>query len=83
MEKLRLSSVIVSGIGYEFLKFSSKHQNNSILRYLIKPGLWLQNITTKQPDDSQLEVAIMALKAAFGDSVTSYEGKKHTAEAIE
>ena len=43
----------------------------------------LQNITTKTPDDSQLEVAINALKAAFGNSLNQYEGEKHTAEAIE
>ena len=74
---------LVSGIGYEFLKFSSKHQNNSILRYLIKPGLWLQNITTSPPDKKQLEVALEALKSAFGDSLDKYRGKQHIAEAIE
>ena len=74
---------LVSGIGYEFLKFSSKHQNNSILRYLIKPGLWLQNITTSSPDKKQLEVALEALKSAFGDSLDEYRGKQHIAEAIE
>ena len=73
---------LVSGIGYEFLKFSSKYQNNFILKYLIKPGLWLQNITTSSPDDKQLEVALEALKSAFGDSLDEYRGKQHIAEAI-
>jgi len=73
---------LVSGIGYEFLKFSSKYQNNFILKYLIMPGLWLQNITTSSPDDKQLEVALEALTSAFGDSLDEYRGKQHIAEAI-
>ena len=73
---------LVSGIGYEFLKFSSKHQDKILLKYLIKPGLWLQNITTSSPDDEQLEVALEALTSAFGDSLEEYRGKKHIAESI-
>ena len=41
---------------------------------LAQPGLWLQNITTKQPDDSQVEVAIMALEEAFGDRTYESDG---------
>ena len=73
---------LVSGIGYEFLKFSSNHQNNIIFKYLIKPGLWLQNITTSPPDDTQLEVALEALTSAFGDTLDQYRGKEHVADAI-
>ena len=73
---------LVSGIGYELLKFSSKHQNNIIFKYFIKPGLWLQNITTNNPDKDQLEVAIEALKSAFGDTLSDHYGKKHIADAI-
>ena len=73
---------LVSGIGYEILKFSSKHQNNILLKYFIKPGLLLQNITTNQPDDSQLEVSLEALKSAFGNTIENYHGKKHIADAI-
>ena len=69
-------------IGYEFLKFSSNHQNNIIFKYLIKPGLWLQNITTSPPDDTQLEVALEALTSAFGDTLDQYRGKEHVADAI-
>tara|TARA_Y100000996_G_C22510595_1_gene638206 strand:+ start:39 stop:1028 length:990 start_codon:yes stop_codon:yes gene_type:complete len=74
---------LVAGFGYEVLKITAKYKDNIIFKLLAAPGLWLQNITTKQPDDSQLEVAIAALKSAFGDSIVSYEGKKHIAEAIE
>ena len=73
---------LVSGIGYEILKFSSKHQNNIFFKYFIKPGLWLQNITTNNPDDSQLEVSLEALKSAFGDTLNEYHGRKHIADAI-
>jgi uncharacterized protein YqhQ len=56
---------VVSGISYEFLKLSDKYQNIPLVGLLIKPGLWLQKITTRQPDDKQLEIAISALKAAI------------------
>jgi len=38
----------------------------SVARLLVEPGLWLQRITTKEPDDAQLEVALAALKSALG-----------------
>jgi len=72
----------VSGLGYEILKFSSNYQQNIVLKYFIKPGLWLQNITTQNPDDNQLEVSLEALKSAFGDTLKTYHGKKHIADAI-
>jgi uncharacterized protein YqhQ len=57
----------VGGISYEALKASAKHVDSKIVRWLIAPGLGLQRITTNEPDDSQVEVAIVALKAALGD----------------
>lgn len=74
---------LVSGFGYEILKLTAKYRNNIIFKTLSQPGLWLQNITTKEPTENQLEVAISALKSAFGDSINEYEGKTHIAEAIE
>ena len=56
---------IVSGTSYEVLKLSDRYQNIPIVRLMIKPGLWLQKITTKEPDRDQLEVASLALKAAL------------------
>ena len=50
---------------------------------LAKPGFWLQNITTKQPDDDQVEVALKALEEAFGDKLSHYtKGETYVAEAI-
>ena len=73
---------LVAGIGYEVLKLTAKYQKNIIFKILAYPGLWLQNITTKIPDDDQVEVAIAALKSAFGDDINKFTGKKFVAEAI-
>ena len=74
----------VAGLGYEVLKLTAKHQNNIFFLVLAKPGLWLQNITTKQPDDEQVEVALKALEEAFGDKLSQYtSGETYVAEAIE
>jgi uncharacterized protein YqhQ len=53
---------VIAGIAYEFIKFSAAHQDHWLMRLLIAPGLWLQSFTTRQPDDSMLEVAIAALQ---------------------
>ncbi len=58
---------VVGGISFEALKASASRTENPIVRFLIAPGLWLQRITTKQPDEQQLEVAIVALKSALGE----------------
>ena len=73
---------LVAGIGYEVLKFLSNKQHILIFKYLSKPGLLLQNITTKEPDDLQLEIAIYALKTAFDNKIDQFKGKKYTAESI-
>ena len=63
--KLLMIPVIV-GIGFEFLMLAGKYPN-PLTRALSAPGLWMQRITTKEPDASQLEVAITALKGALPD----------------
>lgn len=63
---------LVGGISYEFIRFSAKHAQSGLGRALVAPGLWLQRITTQEPDTSQLEVALEALRSALGmDSVRS------------
>lgn len=57
---------IVGGIAYEFIKFSAKHSATWWGKVIIAPGLWLQKITTKEPDEGQLQVALVALKCALG-----------------
>lgn len=78
-----VSVPLVAGVSYELLKLSSRYSNNLITRILIKPGLWLQKITTKSPSDEQLETAIVALKTAFGDDYEKYKGQQYEAEALD
>ncbi|MBN2002373.1 MAG: DUF1385 domain-containing protein [Anaerolineae bacterium] len=56
---------VIAGIAYEVLRFTGKHAGNPIIRALIAPNLALQNLTTREPDDSMLEVAITALKTVL------------------
>lgn len=74
---------IVAGVSYEILKLSSKYRHIAWVRALAAPGLWLQNITTSEPDDDQLTVALESLKFAFGDDFEKYQGKSYVAEAID
>jgi uncharacterized protein YqhQ len=55
----------VGGLSYEVLRLSDKYQHVFPVSLIIKPGLWLQYNTTRQPDDKQLETATAALKAAL------------------
>ncbi len=57
---------IVCGIGYELIKLCGKH-DNAFTRIISAPGLWAQRITTKEPDDGMIEVAIVAIKAVIPD----------------
>jgi uncharacterized protein YqhQ len=54
---------LIAGCSYEVLKLSDRYKRVPIIGALILPGLWLQKITTKPPDDRQLEVASAALRA--------------------
>jgi uncharacterized protein YqhQ len=56
---------LVAGTSYEALKLSDRFQKFPVVGWIIKPGLWLQRITTRKPDGSQIEVAIKALEAAL------------------
>lgn len=56
---------VVAGTSYEIIKYGSRHLHNPFTRFLTYPGLLSQYITTKEPDDSQLEVSIASLKAAL------------------
>jgi len=58
---------IIAGIGYEITRFAGRHTKNRLVRAILAPGLWLQSMTAREPDDSQLEVALSALKQAIED----------------
>ena len=52
---------LVAGISYEILKISGRHAGSILCKWLVVPGLFLQKLTTREPDDAQIEVAIAAL----------------------
>jgi uncharacterized protein YqhQ len=56
---------VIAGISYEFLKWSAKNDTHPIVKMVITPGLALQRLTTREPDDSQIEVAIRSLNEAI------------------
>jgi uncharacterized protein YqhQ len=56
---------LVAGLSYEIIRLSAKKEGGFIFKLITLPGVWLQNITTKEPDDRQLEVAIEALKESL------------------
>jgi len=56
---------VVAGLSYEIIRLSAKKETGVFFKTITRPGIWLQNVTTKEPDDSQLEVAIEALKESL------------------
>ncbi|NLN56171.1 MAG: DUF1385 domain-containing protein [Clostridiales bacterium] len=77
---------LVVGIGYEYIIYVGKHENG-LTRILSAPGLLMQRITTKEPDDTMIEVAVVAVKSAlreeFPDFVVPYENQREKAETNE
>ncbi len=65
---------VIAALAYEVIYFSGRHADNAVVRALTLPGRWLQRLTTREPDDAQLEVAIEALKRAL-----ELDGAKETA----
>ena len=52
---------VIAALGYELVYFTARHTGNPFVKVLIAPGLWLQSLTTREPDDGQIEVAMAAL----------------------
>ncbi len=55
---------VVAGLSYEVIKLAGRHQKGCV-KAMTKPGLWLQRLTTREPDESQIEVAIASMKAVI------------------
>ncbi len=53
---------VIAAIAYEVTQYGARHMENRMIKWLVAPGLWLQSLTTRQPDDKMVEVAIAALK---------------------
>ncbi|HCB99659.1 MAG TPA: DUF1385 domain-containing protein, partial [Ruminococcaceae bacterium] len=58
---------LVVGVSYELIRFAGRH-DGGIMRAVLAPGLWLQKLTTQEPDEEQLEVAICSLQAVLTDN---------------
>ena len=56
---------VIGGISYEIILLSTKKWGKGLAQFLTAPGLWLQRITTKEPDEKQVEVALVALKSSL------------------
>jgi uncharacterized protein YqhQ len=56
---------VIAGVSYEILKWTAKHDGHPLVKLLISPGLALQRLTTREPDDRQIEVAIRSMKVAL------------------
>ena len=61
---------LVAGISYEIIKFAGRNADKKCISWLNKPGMWLQRLTTREPDESQIEVAIASLKAVIPNNNT-------------
>lgn len=71
---------LVMGIGYEFLMYAGKHSEKRIVRILSAPGLWMQRLTTREPNLDQLAVAIAATKHALPDIFPDFDRAAYEAK---
>ncbi len=76
LTKLLFMPVIIA-LGYEFIRYAGKHEN-LFTKIMSQPGLWMQRITTREPDDKQLEVAITALKSALPEEFPDFKVESET-----
>src|SRR3954451_2466734 len=68
---------VIAAVGYELLRFGARHRGNPLVKGLLYPGLLVQKITTKQPTDDMIEVAIVSMEQALvadGESVPEVSG---------
>lgn len=64
---------VIAGVSYEIIRWAGAHADNSVVRFAIMPGLLLQKLTTRQPDDTQIEVAVASLKAVLSESAAEVQ----------
>ena len=70
----------VAGLAYEAIRLSGRFQDNRVVKILVAPGLWLQHITTREPTDDQIEVALTALRKTLWRERTGWEGQSSEPE---
>ena len=67
---------VIMGVGYEFIMLAGKHEN-WLTKALSAPGLWMQRITTKEPDEYQLAIAICAIKASMPEEFPDFDPSEY------
>ncbi|MBI2851911.1 MAG: DUF1385 domain-containing protein [Chloroflexi bacterium] len=67
----------IASLGYESIYFGARHSQNWLVRAVMSPGLWLQSLTTREPDDDQIETALAALQ-----SVIEADGAEEAISAV-
>ncbi len=73
---------VIAGISYEVLKLAG-NTDNIIIRFISAPGIWLQRMTTKEPDDDMIEVAIVAVEAVFDWKVYQAVDKRESTVMVD
>jgi len=73
---------VIAGVSYEFIRLAG-NSDNSLVAILSKPGLWLQNLTTREPDDSMIEVAIASVEAVFDWKAYQEKDKEEDTKDLE
>ena len=69
---------VVAGIAYEIIRYAGRHVGEqALVSAFVLPGMWLQKLTTRQPDDSQIEVAIAALQAVLPEQEPTVKEKEN------
>ena len=69
---------VVAGIAYEIIRYAGRHVGEqALVSAIVLPGMWLQKLTTRQPDDSQIEVAIAALQAVLPEQEPTVKEKEN------
>ncbi len=72
---------LIMGLGYEFLMVAGKHCDNPVIKLFSTPGLWMQRLTTREPSEAQLEVAIAATMYALPDLYPDFDREAYASES--
>ena len=74
---------VIAAVGYEILRWGARHRRNPLVHAILMPGIWVQKITTRQPTDDMIEVAIVSLEEALkADGEAVPEGSADLASAL-
>jgi uncharacterized protein YqhQ len=68
---------LIAGVSYELLRLAGKFRNQGLVNLFFKPGVWTQFLTTREPNDSQIEVALVALQNVLNAEMAGKAGEPH------